>query len=150
MPPNWIEREPFGEDAGGAEKPPRRSDTLSFRADSEEIMGSLDTRFGVPPALQAFIDRQTLEIVSADDATKTIEFHLPSLRSTDSQNRITTVSVTWIHPDYNAQYCHYYDQVPGDLPNFYVTVDTTDLGDESLEINSLDELIAWLEKPSIP
>jgi hypothetical protein len=111
---------------------------------------TLDERFGIPAALQVFIDQGTLEILSADDATKTIEFHIPSLRSTDLQGRITTVSLTWIHPAHNAEHCHYYKAVPGDLPNFYVTVDTTDVGDESIDIASVDDLIAWLESPSVP
>lgn len=113
------------------------------------IPTKLDEGFGIPTALQYFITRGTLAVVSVDDATKTVEFHIPSLRSTDTHGRITTVSLTWIHPAHNADYCHYYNTVPGDLPNFYVTADTTDLGNESIDIATLDDLLAWLENPSV-
>ena len=55
------------------------------------------------------------------------------MRSTDRLGCITTYSVIWIHPDFNAEYCHYYDQVPGDLPNFYAEEDTTDVGSDSID-----------------
>jgi len=33
---------------------------------------------------------------------------------------------------------------PGDLPNFYVTVDTAAVGEDQIDLNSVDELAAWL------
>ena len=48
----------------------------------------------------------------------------------------------------NAQFCHYFDKQPGDLPNIYISKDTTDLGDELLEIDTLDDLVAWLDGPA--
>jgi hypothetical protein len=61
-----------------------------------------------------------LAITGEEDAEKTLHLVVPSLRHKDRKGRIKVVTITWIHPDYNAQFCHYYDRVPGDLPNFYV------------------------------
>ena len=53
-----------------------------------------------------------------DDAEKTLHLVVPSLRHKDRKGRVKIVSITRIHPDYNAQFCHYYHETPGDLPNF--------------------------------
>jgi hypothetical protein len=54
-------------------------------------------------------------------------------------------SLTWIHPAFNAQFCHYYDETPGDLANFFVTRETERMADEQLDdLESLDDLVAWL------
>lgn len=101
--------------------------------------------FKLPHELRPFWESGMLELVTEDHEKKTAEFHMPRLRRTDGEGRITTYSLTWIHPDFNAQFCHYYSEMPGDSPNFYVTEDTTDVGDELLEITSIDELVEWLE-----
>jgi hypothetical protein len=84
--------------------------------------------------------------VAVKPPEKTVEFHIPALRRTDEQGRITTFDLTWIHPDFNAQFCHYYDQSPGDLPNFYLKKDTTDIGDDDINLEDLDDLLCWLEE----
>ena len=101
--------------------------------------------YKLPPELRPFVDGGLLELVAEDEAKKTVEFHMPRLRRSDGEGRVTTYSLTWIHPDYNAQFCHYYTETPGDSPNFYVTEDTTDVGDELLDIGSIDELVEWLK-----
>jgi hypothetical protein len=85
-------------------------------------------------------------VVTLNPAEKTVEFHIPALRRTDEQGRITTFDLTWINPDYNSQFCHYYDQTPGDLVNFYLVKDTTDLGDDPVDLPDLDELLCWLKE----
>lgn len=111
---------------------------------------TLEADFGLPPELVRLIDSGTLQILEADEAKKTIEFHLPHLRRRDLNGRITTVSVTWIHPAFNAEFCHYYEQTPGDGPNFYVTVDTDEVGDELLDLESVEQLLEWIADAEQP
>lgn len=112
----------------------------------DAAMSTLVTRFAIPSEVQAFIDDGFLAPLSENDAEKTVEFHIPSLQFTDERGRTTDFTLVWIHPDHNAQFCHYYHQTPGDLVNFYIRRDTTDLGDEILDIDSLDDLVYWLEE----
>ncbi|HEX3658540.1 MAG TPA: hypothetical protein VHV55_22300 [Pirellulales bacterium] len=107
-------------------------------------MSDLERDYGVPAELMEFIDDGFLEVLVEEPAEKTVELHAPSLRRTDPQGRITAYSITWIHPDYNSQFCHYYENVPGDFPNFYVTEETSDVGNHILDVNTLDDLIVWL------
>jgi hypothetical protein len=109
-------------------------------------MTALSQKYDIPPELDAYIASGFLELLAEHEAEKTVEFHVPALRRTDSDGRITSYALTWIHPAFNAQFCQYYDHAPGDLPNFHVTEDTTDLGDELLDLGSLGELTAWLEE----
>lgn len=111
-----------------------------------EDMNDLEKTYAIPDELSKFISDGFLQIADASLAEKTVQLHIPALRQTDDQGRITTYSLTWIHPDHNAQFCHYYEKTPGDLPNFYVTEDTTEVGDDVLDIDSLDDLIAWLDE----
>ena len=59
--------------------------------------------------VMAFVRDGFLAVVSEDEAKKTVEFHVPSKRRTDDEGRITSWSVVWIDPDFNVQFCHYYD-----------------------------------------
>lgn len=88
-----------------------------------------------------FVESGLLEVLSEDEAERTIEFHIPSKRVTDIDGRITTYSLTWIHPDYADEFGPYKPMAA----NFIVCEDTTDVGDEELDLESLDELVAWLE-----
>ena len=111
------------------------------------MIAELASEFGIPPEVMDFVDSGFLEIVSNDINTKTVEFHIPSLRFVDPDDHITTYSVTWIHPLFNEKFCHYYDSRPGDLPNFWVTKDTTDVGDEQIDaLEIVDDLVAWLSQ----
>jgi hypothetical protein len=109
-------------------------------------MESIQQRFGIPPSVAAFIENGFLEVVSEESDRKTVAFHIPALRRTDEEGRIRTYSLVWIHPDFNAQFCHYYESVPGDVANFYLEEEETDVGGEGLDLASVDELTAWLEK----
>lgn len=114
---------------------------------SRDMTREIASKYQIPDELMAFVNDGFLEILSEREAEKTIEFHVPSKRTVDPDGRITTYSVTWIHPDFNDQFCHYYPKQPGDLPNFYVTEDTTDLGDEQVDgLDSVSDLVDWLER----
>lgn len=102
-------------------------------------------RYNLPSELVVFIERGFLVPLREEFETKTIEFHIPSKRTTDDAGRVTTYSVTWIHPDFNAEFCHYYHMVPGDQPNFYAVKDTSDVGDELIPgLDSVNSLVEWL------
>jgi hypothetical protein len=111
-------------------------------------MNTLALRFGLPADLEMLIDTGVLAITREDDATKTLRLVVPSLWQKDRKGRIKIVSITWIHPDYNAQFCHYYHLAPGDLPNFYVAEENSEGPDEPLDVNDLDELLDFLSDPS--
>jgi hypothetical protein len=82
------------------------------------LVGDLATINIMNKLAQTLIDTGVLAITGEDDATKTLRLVVPSLWQKDRKGRIKIVSITWIHPDYNAQFCHYYHLAPGDLPNF--------------------------------
>jgi hypothetical protein len=124
--------------------------TPESRNDRGLGMNDVGKRFGIPPEVMEFVDSGFLELLGEDDAKKTVEFHMPSLRWEDENRRITAFSLTWIHPDFNATFCHYYHETPGDEPNFYVTKDTSESGDEILDLNDVDELVAWLDAKERP
>jgi hypothetical protein len=105
----------------------------------------LMTKYGIPLEIMAFIDSGFLELLAETEEEKTVSFHVPARRTVDGEGRITTYSIIWIHPDHNEQFCHFYLEKPGDLVNFYVFQGTTDVGDEQIDLNSVDELVAWLE-----
>jgi hypothetical protein len=103
-------------------------------------MNTLALRFGLPDELAALIDTGVLEITGQHDAEKTLHLVVPSLWQKDRKGRIKIVSITWIHPDCNAQFCHYYHLAPGDLPNFYVNEENSEGPDEPIDVNDVDEL----------
>ena len=108
-------------------------------------MTDLAQKYDIPADIMAFVKSGFLEVVSEDEATKTVEFHIPSKRATDDEGRLASYSVIWIHPDFNAEFCHYYDQRPGDLPNFFAEEDTTDVGSDLVDgLESVDDLVGWL------
>lgn len=110
------------------------------------VISDFAERYRLPPELTRFIDEGFLAPLSDNWEEKSIEFHIPSKTVTDSHGRTTSFSVVWIHPDFNREFCHYFDKQPGDLPNFYVIKDTTDLCHEPIDqINTFDDLVGWLE-----
>jgi hypothetical protein len=110
-------------------------------------MNTLAREYEIPPELMAFVESGFLKVLAEEKAEKTVEFHIPSKRTTDAEGRITTFSVIWIHPQFNAQFCHYYDKVPGDLPNFYVVQDTMEVGDEMVAgLETVPDLVEWLRQ----
>jgi len=108
-------------------------------------MPDLAAKYGVPPEVMQFVDDGSLELLREDESKKTITFHMPSLRYTNEKRRTTTFTLTWIHPGFNEQFCHYYNEQPGDAENFYIRCDTDDVGDELLDVGeSLEDLEYWV------
>ncbi len=107
-------------------------------------MTDLAVKYKIPADVMAFVHDGFLEVASEDEATKTVEFHIPSKRQTDDEGRITTYSVVWTHPDFNAEFGHYYDENSDDNPNFYAEIDTTDVGSDLVDVESVDDLVEWL------
>lgn len=120
------------------------SESPSFDETSE--MPDLAVDYKIPAELTDFIDDGFLEFLSENEAEKTVKFYIPSLAWTDELGHEISFTFVWIHPDFNAQFCHYYLETPGDLVNFYVFKETSDMGDECLDIESLDDLVCWLEE----
>jgi hypothetical protein len=109
-------------------------------------MPDLATTYAIPPELMEFVNDGFLEVLAEAEAEKTIEFHIPSLLYEDHRGRGTSYSLTWTHPDFNAQFCRYYHERPGDLPNFELTIDTDDVGSEDEDLETVDDLVAWLDE----
>lgn len=107
-------------------------------------MTNLVVDYKIPAELQLFIDSGFLELSSERESEKTAFFVIPSMGWTEENGNEVIFTLTWIHPDFNAQFCHYYETVPGDLPNFYLYKQTSDYGDEQIDIEDLDDLTCWL------
>ena len=64
----------------------------------------------------------------------------------NTRGRFTSYTVFWIHPDFNEECCDFYDERPGDQPNFHVVEEITDVGDQDIEnLDTLEDLTDWLE-----
>jgi hypothetical protein len=109
-------------------------------------MSSTISEYGIPPELQSFIDSGYLVVVFEKPEEKTVTFGIPSLAFTDEGGAETFFTLDWIHPDFNAKYCHYYHDTPGDLANFYLNKSCRERGDELIDVESFEELIAWLDE----
>jgi hypothetical protein len=107
-------------------------------------MSAIAEKYGIPKCLDVFIDRGFVVLSHEDFAEKTVYFHVPSRSTVDQQDRETSYSVMWIHPDFNEQFFQTYFEKPGDAPNFEVVVDTEHVGPEYLDIQTIDELVCWL------
>ena len=109
-------------------------------------MIDLALKYQIPAEVMAFVNDGFLVFLAEDEAKKTVEFQIPSKRTTDKEGRITSYSVIWIHPEFNAEFCHYYDERPGDLPNFYAEEDTSDVGSDQIDrLESVEDLVGWLD-----
>jgi len=109
-------------------------------------MNDLAQKYKIPDEIMAFVNKGVLVLLAEDEARKTVEFHVPSKRWTNPAGHITTYSVVWIHPDFNTEFCHYYVQKPGDMPNFHVQIDTDGSDDEVEDMDTVDDLAAWLDR----
>lgn len=109
-------------------------------------MTDLAGKYNIPDEIMAFVRGGFVEVAEETPDRATVEFRIPSLGSADSSDRYTLYNLVWIHPDFNAEFCHYYDEKPGDLPNFYVEEDTTDVGSDQIDgIDTVDDLVGWLD-----
>ena len=102
--------------------------------------------YGVPDELASFVDDGFLHIVFEKAEEKTVTFGIPSLAYTDENDNEFFFTLDWIHPDFNAQFCHLYHEKPGDLANFYLKKECRSIGDEDIDVPTLDDLLAWLEE----
>jgi hypothetical protein len=109
-------------------------------------MSAFAAKYKIPPEIDQFIDNGFLKLLSENEGEKTITFDVPAISWKDDNNRDTTFTLIWIHPDFNDQFCHYYNDKPGDLANFYVMKGTTDTGDDWLDLTTPDDLLVWLDE----
>lgn len=107
---------------------------------------ALVAKYRIPDELVPFIDEGFLVPLSESWDEKCLRFHLPTKVVVDTRERFTSYNVIWIHPDFNAECCHYYYEELGDEPNFYVVEEITDVGDQHIDdLETLDDLVDWLE-----
>jgi hypothetical protein len=110
-------------------------------------MSEIGQRYALPGDVDRFVDDGFLEVLWEDTEQRTIEFHIPSRISSDHRGRVTAYRIVWIHPEHNAEFCHFFADVAGDLPNFYVEVCTSDGPDEMLDqLQSDEDLECWLQE----
>jgi len=108
-------------------------------------MTDLATTYDIPDEIMEFVRRGILEVAEEAADRATVEFRIPSLGNADASDRYTLYNLVWIRPDRNAEFCHYYDEKPGDLPNFFVRIDTDHSRDEQVEgLETVDDLADWL------
>jgi len=108
-------------------------------------MSELADRYKIPEALDVFIDRGFLVLLAEEPERKTVLFHIPSRLIVDHRGRATNYQLTWIHPEFNAEFCNKFDETPGDLPNFEVEIDVEDVGSEFVDdLETVEDLECWL------
>lgn len=110
-------------------------------------MADLAQQYKIPAEVMAFVNNGVLEIAEEAPERATVEFRIPLLGNADASDRYTLYNLVWIDPGRNAEFCHYYDEKPGDLPNFYVRIDTDHSRDEQVEdLKTVDDLVDWLNE----
>ncbi len=110
-------------------------------------MNSIADSYKIPPEIMKYVDDGFLEVVAEHAAKKTVDLGIPSLWSSSAPDEYTSYTVVWIHPDYNAEFCHDYHEVPGDLPNFFVEIHSPNEPDRQVpDLNTVDDLVDWLEE----
>lgn len=109
-------------------------------------MQDLESTYDVPAELKRFVDAGFLVVVFEKPEERTVTFAIPGLAYTDENKVETYLTLDWIHPDFNAQFCHYFREEPGDLANFYLMRACRERGDDLIDVESLDDLIAWLSE----
>jgi hypothetical protein len=72
------------------------------------------------------IDRGLVGLFKRHAIETKAEFDIPSNAIVHRHGQIATHRIVWIHPAHNAEHCHHFNDVPGDLPNFYVEVEEWD------------------------
>jgi hypothetical protein len=110
-------------------------------------MSHIGQSYAVPAEIDQFVDQGFLEVLTERPDRMTVEFHIPSRVTVDHRRRITAYRIVWIHPAYNADFCDYCLETPGDLPNFYVEVGNSEGPAEVLDdLETVDDLSMWLEE----
>lgn len=109
-------------------------------------MQELETKYGVPAELKRFVDAGFLVVAFERPEERIVTFGIPGLASTDANDVETYFTLDWIHPDFNGQFCHYFREKPGDLANFSLKRACRERGDDLIDVESLEDLIAWLSE----
>jgi hypothetical protein len=110
-------------------------------------MSHIAERYALPPGIDRLVDRGFLELSMEQPDEMTVYFRIPSMQSTDHRGRITAYCLTWIHPDHNAEFCHYFDEMPDDLPNFFAEVCKSEGPSDMIDdLDTVDDLEAWLDE----
>jgi hypothetical protein len=124
-----------------------KSTSVPSKFDGMHAMTDLAAKYNIPDEIMAFVRGGFLEVAEETPDRATVEFRIPSLGSADSSDQYTLYNLVWIHPVRNAEFCHYYDEKPGDLPNFFVRIDTEHSRDEQVEdLETVDDLVYWLSE----
>ena len=109
-------------------------------------MSQIGERYALPKEIDRFIDGGFLELSMEQPDEMTVHFNVPSTQSIDHRGRITAYCMTWIHPDHNAEFCHYYEETRGDMPNFFVEVCNGEGPSVMIDdLETVDDLEVWLE-----
>jgi len=82
---------------------------------------SLQSDYGIPAELASFVDDGFLVATWEQPDEKTLTLAVPSLDYEDEDGAEFTFSLIWIHPDFNHEFCRFYNETPGDLPVLYAT-----------------------------
>ena len=110
-------------------------------------MIDLAEKYKLPVDIVKFVENGFIEMASDDEARRTVRFDIPSLGIVTDSDEFTFYTLIWIHPDYNAEFCDYYIEKPGDLPNFYVEIHSPNAANRQVEdLNEVDDLVDWLEE----
>lgn len=114
---------------------------------SDQVMSDIAEKYKIPAEVMEFVNEGFLEVAGETEDRAAVEFRIPSLGSQDSSDKYTLYNLVWIDPARNAEFCHYYDEKPGDLPNFFVRIDTDHSRDEQVEdLETVDDLVDWLSE----
>ena len=110
-------------------------------------MTDLAQKYKIPPEVMAFVNEGFLAVAEENADRATVEFRMPLLGSADFADRYTLYNLVWIHPARNAEFCHFYCEKPGDMPNFYVRIDAEHSRDDQVEgLETVDDLVRWLSE----
>ena len=110
-------------------------------------MTDLATTYDIPTEIMEFVRSGFLEAAEENPDRATVEFRIPSLGNADSSDKYALYNLVWIRPDRNAEFCHFYEEKPGDLPNFFVRIDTDHSRDEQVEgLETVEDLSDWLSE----
>ena len=110
-------------------------------------MNDIAEKYNIPAEIMEFVEAGLLQMAEENDEKATIEFDIPSLGYAELDGRYKFYRLIWINPEQNAEFCHFYTETPGDLPHFYVGIETDHSRDEQVEgLESLDNLIDWLKE----
>ena len=107
-------------------------------------MTDIAAKYRIPAELMAFVNDGFLEVAEENPAARRSSFACPCWgMRTPRGGTSSTTSSGFIRR--NAEFCDYCFKKPGDMPNFYVRIDTEHSRDRQVEgLETVDDLIDWL------